>query len=229
MKNKIIKYLLPLFLIAEVILAILLHTTPPTNVYCYLSIVLATLFCTLLYQPTKKWICTQGALLFTLGADLFLVLLNTNKTLAMCLFSVAQLFYATRLAFIQTKKELTVHFITRGTVSAIAILATVLVLGNNTDALAVISLFYFANLIVNAIFATIKCKSEPLLFIGLWLFLFCDVFVGFSMLGVYLPLGNNAFLHFLASPPINMVWFFYLPSQVCLSLSTLKKEQLLKK
>ena len=229
MKNKIIKYLLPLFLIAEVVLAVLIHTTPPTDVYCYISIVLAALFCLLVYNPTASWICTQTALLFTLGADFFLVLLGSQKTLAMCLFSITQLAYAARIILLQSKCERKVHSLTRVAVTAIAIVATVIVLGKNTDALSIISLFYFANLIANVAFATTKAKSEPLFAIGLWLFLFCDVFVGFSMLGGYLPLGDNAFLQFLVSPPINMIWVFYLPSQVCLSLSTLKKEQLLRK
>ena len=225
MRKQVLRYALIPFLIVEAVLGVCIHTVSPAYLYSYISIVLAALFCLALYERTTSWLFTQVGLLFTLGADFFLVVLASHHTVAMLLFSVAQLSYAARLALAASPRERRVGLISRATVSLLAVGLTVIVLGKNTDALAVVSLFYFANLIVNAVIATVKWRSSPLLAIGFWLFILCDVFVGFSMLGGYLPLADNAFLSFLAAPPINMAWVFYLPSQVLISLSTLKTQK----
>lgn len=221
-KNKIFKCFLSVFIVAELVLSVLIHKASPAYLYSYISIVLAVMFCLTAYEPTPRWALTQIALVFTLCADLFLVVLGSHLTLAMCFFSVTQLSYASRIALLQEKKERRAHLITRASAVLFALALTAIVLGKNTDALALVSLFYFANLIINAIFATVKIKKEPLFAIGLWLFVLCDIFVGFGMLGSYLPLAKNPVLDFLASPPINMAWVFYLPSQVLLSISTVK-------
>lgn len=213
------------YLIIELILGILIHTASPAYIYSYVSIVVAALFCLTLYQPTPDWTLTQIAFLFTLGADFFLVLLGRHQTVAMCLFSVTQLAYAARLTLAENKKTRRIQLITRAFTALLAVTITAAVLGKNTDALAVISLFYFANLLINAIFATAEYKRYPLFATGLWLFVLCDIFVGFGMLGSYLPLGNGLFIRFLTAPPINMAWVFYLPSQVLLSLSVLSHKQ----
>ena len=228
MSGRALRCLLPLYLVLELILGILIHTASPTYFYMYLSLVVASLFCLALYKPTARWTLTQTAFLFTLAADYLLVVLGSYHTLAMLLFSVTQLCYAARLTLDQEKRMRRIHLTARATLVLLAVAITALVLGKNTDALSVISLFYFSNLLITALFATAKWRSEPLFAVGLWLFVLCDIFIGFSMLGGYLPLGQSALIDFLASPPLNMAWVFYLPSQVLISISTMERQQLSK-
>ncbi|MBQ2719359.1 MAG: hypothetical protein IJF73_04745 [Clostridia bacterium] len=226
MRGRSLVWLLALYLPTELLLAFLLHTQSPSYPFSYASVVLAALACLALYEPTPNWLLTATALLFTLGADLFLVVLDAHYTVAMLLFSVTQLAYAARLSLGEGKRLRRVQLSVRAAAVLAAVSATVAVLGKDTDALAVIALFYFANLLTNAAFAAAKWRRAPLFAIGLWLFVLCDIFVGFGMLGEYLPLGDGALLSFLADPPLNMAWVFYLPSQVLLSLSFLHRDRL---
>ena len=77
---------------------------------------------------------------------------------------------------------------------------------------------YFANLLINAIFAFadegISCFS-----LGLFCFILCDVFVGLSMLHPYLPLTEGTLLYRMAHPGINMAWVFYIPTLTLLGAS----------
>lgn len=219
-------WLLVLYLAAELALAVLLHTQKPSYPYSYASVVLALLACLALYERTSRWLLTATALLFTLGADYFLVVKDAHYTVAMSLFSVTQLAYAARLTLGEGKRLRRCQLSVRAAAVLVALAATVAVLGRDIDALAPLSLFYFSNLLTNAAFATVGWRRAPLFAIGLWLFVLCDIFVGFGMLGEYLPLGEGALLGFLVDPPLNMAWVFYLPSQVLLSLSCLHRDRL---
>lgn len=222
MRRQVIRYALIPYLIVETILGVCIHTVSPAYFYSYISIVLSALFCLIFFEKSFNWLFTQVGLVFTLFADFFLVVLGSHLTAAMLLFTVVQLSYAARLALSVSKKERGIQLVSRACLSLLAVSLTIIVLGKNVDALSLISLFYFSNLIANAVFATWNRRSSPLFAIGLWLFICCDVFVGFGMIGGYLTLADNPFLTFLAAPPINMAWVFYLPSQVLISLSLLK-------
>ena len=185
----------------------------------FAAVVLACLFCFLYMERSRAYVFTQLALLFTVAADSILVYNRTEYTvLAMCFFSLTQLFYAARLHTVMPRAHRPYHAAVRLLGSSVAILLVYRFAGDAADALAVISLFYFANLLMNAMYAFVYFKS-PLLAIGLVLFVLCDIFIGFSMLGGYLPLPDTPLIGFLVSPPLNMAWIFYLPSQVLLSLS----------
>lgn len=173
---------------------------------------------------------TQGALLLTLAADAVLVLcLSPSLAVGMLFFSVVQLLYAVRLVWQTPPRHRGWLLALRGAVSLLALLATTVVLGEGCDLLALLSLFYFSNLLVNAATALALARRGPFLAMGLSLFVFCDLFVGFSMLGQYLP--SESLPAFLTHPPINMAWVFYAPSQLLLAISPLdlrlrrKKEQ----
>ena len=45
--------------------------------------------------------------------------------------------------------------------------------------------------------------------------------MGFSVLGEYVSLSPDALLYRLVNPGFNLIWAFYLPSQVLLALSLL--------
>ena len=107
---------------------------------------------------------------------------------------------------------------------AIALSVTVLVLQENTDALALVSLCYYANLIFNIVMTFLQFKSDKLFPIALVLFLLCDTVIGLQVAcGGYLPITEGSLLYRIIFMPFNLSWFFYLPSQVLISLRGAKR------
>jgi hypothetical protein len=97
------------------------------------------------------------------------------------------------------------------------------VLGNKTDALAVISVFYYVHLMMNIVDAVIMRKAEPLLPIAFILFILCDTVIGLQVMsGGYLPIAEDSLLYRILFCDFNLAWLFYLPSQVLISLSARK-------
>lgn len=99
----------------------------------------------------------------------------------------------------------------------------VLVLKEKTDALALISVCYYANLILNIVAAFRQFRRDLVFPIALVLFLLCDTVIGLQVAaGGYLPIGEDSWLHRLIFMDFNLAWFFYLPSQVLIALSSKK-------
>ncbi len=210
-----------LFLAAELTLSVLLHTAGGgwSARLSYAVVVLAVLFCFLFIEKSGRYLFTQLALVFTAVSDWYLVLHPERGYLtAMLFFTVVQLAYGARI-LLEDRKRTRFHLLLRLSLSLLAIALCLFIAGDTADALALVSMFYFANLVANAVLALIRIKESPLLAIGLVLFVLCDIFVGFGMLGTYLPLPNTPLLEFLTSPPVNMAWVFYAPAQVLLALS----------
>lgn len=216
------------FLIAELTLGILLQVLDGRAcVWCsYAAVVLACLFAFLFFSRTPRYYLTQVALLTTVCADYFLVLQGAKeKLVAMLFFSLTQLCYFGCIYFTETsKKTRTVHAILRVLVPLPTILVTLLVLGKGADAVALVSMFYFANLLLNVVFAFLLGEKLPLLAIGLLLFACCDVFVGLSLIEGYLPLTESSLIYRLAHPGFNLAWVFYVPSQALLALSLTRQK-----
>ena len=212
------------FVSAEIILWIIIQTSLNSLAIQYFSVILAFLFCFLFASRSKSYVFTQLALLCTVIADYFLVWRNLdNKLLAMLLFAAAQIFYFLRIATEETNYSiLKWHLIARITVTVLVLAATVCVLGENVDALALVSLFYYANLFMNLIFSIASTRKSVLLIVGFACFMACDTFVGLGNIGPYLNVSTaNLSLGF------DPVWFFYVPSQTFLAISLLpnKKEK----
>ena len=94
----------------------------------------------------------------------------------------------------------------------------------NTDALALISLAYYANLVMNIVVSFTLLHKNKLLPIGFVLFLLCDTVIGLQMAsGVYLNIQEGSMLHNMIFVGFNLAWFFYLPSQVLIALSSRRK------
>ena len=227
-KNK--KFIIPavsVFLLLELVLGVAIqHSHGSVNTaLSYSAIVLAFLFSWLSFEHSVDFILTEIALFCTVMADLFLVVLDPMRQLpAMIFFSVTQLAYFTRILLKTKNKPLFItHIAVRCVFSLAAVIATAAVLGGGCDAVALISLFYFANLILNVIFSFISFRKAPVLAIGLLLFLFCDFFVGMSMIGGYLAVGEGGLISFLVSPGFNAAWLFYVPSQALLAISVIAK------
>ena len=225
-KNK--KLLLGLsvaFLCIMAVLGVLLQTAQeaiPINLR-YTAITLACLCCFLFAQTSYSFLFTQLALIFTLVADYYLVYLQDVQQLpAMLSFSVVQIAYFLRLYFEdENKTRRKVHLVLRAALSVAAIVVTLAVLGKACDAVAVVSMFYYANLILNAVFACISFSKNPLLAIGLVLFILCDTVIGLSLIDAYLPVAQDSPMYRIISPGFDLAWAFYLPSQALLAVSLL--------
>jgi len=101
---------------------------------------------------------------------------------------------------------------------------TVLVLGNKTDALALISLAYYAMLVMNIIVAFPQGDISKNFPIALVLFLLCDTVIGLQVAaGGYLPIGEDSWLYNLLFSDFNLAWLFYLPSQVLVALEAKRR------
>lgn len=227
------KYKLPLIILFALIQTVLFFLVQITHgktniIVSYSVVVLCCLFVTLYFEKTKKFAFTQAALFFTIMADLFLVALRPIQQLpAMIFFSITQICYFLRLYFnSKSEKEKHIHLIVRALASVISIIIAVIVLKRNTDAVSVISMFYYANLIVNIIFAFVQYKSSKLFAIGLLLFLGCDTLVGINALVTwYITSPNAQAISNAIFGSLNLAWIFYVPSQAMLALSLTKFEK----
>ncbi len=217
------------FIAAETVLAVLVQTVGgrANSIISFCAVALAFLFASLFPQRRATYLLTQAALLFTVLSDLFLVVVDPPKRLlAMIFFSVVQIAYFLRIMLECEEKRLrNIHLSVRLALLAVMLVATFAVLGGGADALAVVSVLYFTNLVLNAVFAFISFGRAPLLAVGLLLFVLCDVFVGFSMLDGYLPVVEGTLAYALAHPGFNAAWLFYVPAQTLLALSAIKRQE----
>ena len=215
-----------LFFTVEILLGIRFQTGSSYGAQLrFLTVLLACLCCVLFAERSWTYATTQLALLMTVCADLFLVLPSSpNQLPGMLFFSVAQLSYGARLYLDESRSAYRiVQLISRGAVSAVALLATVIVLGKSCDAVALVSVFYYANLVLNLIFACTQMADQYVLAVGFILFIFCDTVVGLAFMDPYLPMPEGSFIDRLIHPGFDLAWAFYLPSQMLLAVSLLPK------
>lgn len=157
----------------------------------------------------------------TVCADFCLVICSPIQQLGgMIFFLIAQTLYAIRLHSSDHRRWL---IWLRSSLIVITLGITILVLRKNTDALALVSLCYYANLIFNLIMAFLQFKTDKLFPIAFVLFLLCDTVIGLQVAcGGYLPIPESSILYNFIFMPFNLSWFFYLPSQVLISLRCIK-------
>ena len=186
----------------------------------YGAIVACFLFAALHLKKGNRWIV--AGLLFTLGADYCLVVCQPIQQLwGMVFFLGTQTCYAICLWL--RRKNWGLLWARLGLV-VVAEAVTVIVLGKNADPLALVSLAYYAMLIMNILVAFTQWKKDRLLPIALVLFLLCDTVIGLQVMsGGYLPIAEGSVLHRIIFSGFNLSWFFYLPSQVLLALCARKK------
>lgn len=190
------------------------------------AIALAFAFSLIFVSFKDRKFIIQLALLFTVVADVFLVLVEPrNQALAMTSFSLTQILYFVKLLMTTENKKIRLaNLISRITTIVLVLVVTLIVLGGKADYVALISMFYFANLVLNVIFAFIGFKQNPLFAIGLLLFMLCDIFIGLQCaIGVYIDVDPSSIIYQIAFSPFNWAWLFYIPSQTLLSLTTMRK------
>ncbi len=213
--NRLIKYV---FIALEVLLYLFFmindiqHYSQDfvTASYKYGALLLCFLF--VLFANTKwdkQHILISIAFLFTAIADFFLLFMNSYADIGIACFIVVQ---ATYLAIIHEntetrikKKSLSLRVIVM--VAAVALLYFT----NNISLLNVFAVVYFINLVINCLDAWLYSRNLGFA-IGLSLFVLCDICVALF----YLTDNSLAALG---------MWFFYLPSQVLISISNTTKAQ----
>ena len=224
-KNKrIIWGLTAVFLLTEATLGLLFQVS--SHYFGYALVILAAVFCAVFHSDTKEYKFTQSALIFTVISDFFLLILDDYYSVGMVFFLIAQSFYAMRVfSEMGRGKILKIHLTVRAIISITALILPFLILGGSVDFLSVISLLYYATLIVSTAFAFIGIKSKPkmrILAAGLLLFCFCDIFVGLSNLSSYFEIEKSSVIYKLISGDVNMAWVFYTPSQALLAISLIE-------
>jgi len=146
------------------------------------------------------------ALLFTAGADWFLLIRNEHLLLGVALFLCVQALYFLRLHRAGGCRKL---LWLRLALAVVFTLAPLLIPGMATP-LNLLAMLYFSQLLSNTVLAW-TLPAMRTFALGLTLFVGCDICVGLF----------NAF----ALPPALFsvvsvgMWFFYLPSQVLIALS----------
>ena len=148
------------------------------------------------------------ALTTTLCADFFLLVLNKHYEIGLLFFIVTQLAYC---FYLNDKKYYLVRLV------CFVFGFVVLIVLDNITKLNVLVIFYFSNLLINCI-ESYKLNNKTL-FIGLLLFVCCDICVGLFNMNV--PSSVYNFVSF-------MMWVFYLPSQVLICLYFFENKQYIK-
>ena len=197
------------------------------SVFAYAYIVCTCIFCALFKEKAKDYIFTQLGLIGTMCADFFLVLLPHQERLpGMIFFSAVQVFYFLRLYFLdESKKRRTVHLVLRIILSVGIVAVTLSVLGLNADPVAVLSMFYYVNLVLNLIFAFLDFENNSVFAIGLLCFIVSDTVIGIRNLDSYIgaqPIVEEVVEHIKRSK-IDLIYGFYLPSQAFIAMAPANK------
>ena len=177
----------------------------PNSIITYSVILLNMILGLYMLQISKEIdvIVTTFALLFTLISDTFLIFTD-YKLPAMFTFSLVQIFYMLKIK--NLKSTFNINYIDIIRITIILITITIMAFITH-DLLVVITSFYFLMLVFNFIESIKLFKINWMIPVGFLLFIFCDIFVGLDFLDIDLNLN------------FNVIWFFYTPSQVLLTLS----------
>ena len=239
MYQKIKDYLVPAFCVVEAILLSLILFTDFYTTYVCFSVIITCFLATFIFIKDAKFnFLVSIALLFTVISDFFLVVLFSYhpheffQSLAVTTFSVTQLCYFAYLIVNTSGSQIQRHITIRIITCVVAIVLPIFILQDSANYLALITMFYFANLLVSTAYAFRNYKKSPLFAIGLLFFVLCDIFVGMKMgHGVFFNIPENSFWYKLFFCDFNFMWLFYTISQTLIVLSLkynkLEKEPLM--
>ncbi|MBO4359035.1 MAG: hypothetical protein J5796_04460 [Erysipelotrichaceae bacterium] len=158
-------------------------------------------FC-FLYCLMGKYNYMKAAMFFTLLADFFLLVLNDHYLIGVSSFIVVQMVYCLYLY----TRSCSTYLPVRAVIYAVLLVA--MYLKGELDLFNAAVLFYFMNLTMNFI-SSLSGDVSGLYSIGLFLFVLCDICVGLHNL---LPAGKPYDIATF------LMWVFYLPSQVLISI-----------
>ena len=191
------------------------------SLFSYICVISSCLFCALLADKSRSWLFTLLGLLGTVGADLFLVFIPVQlRVPGMIFFCGAQLAYFARI-YSEDNNPLRkrVHLILRISASVIGLIATPLVLGSRVDAVAVLSIFYYANLICNVLFAFLNFRKSWLFALALLAFILSDTILGFQSLSDYFLIPRGSFIYYAVYFGRRLFYPLYIISQITIPLS----------
>ena len=225
LNKKIDKIVISIFLVIEIALYLsflildssLLNTEVDTSYIKYSGMILC--FLSALYFAIKKnkllSYIIPIALIFTLISDYFL-LFNQNQDLyliGLSTFICAQLIYFAFICLIRKRKsEFVVNIVVRVVLTLFAFLLAYFL--GFTDALTLMALAYFVELVCNFAYSISFIKLNKKLIIlpfGLLLFIGCDINVALNNVHLFDGIDYRLVNY--------LMWAFYLPSQVCLALT----------
>ena len=211
-----------IFIIVEAVLYYLILTAGGDllRYSSYAAIVLCFLFALLTGMKNNPLLL--AGLAFTVCADFCLVICDPIQRLwGMVFFLMAQTLYAIHLH--KSKLLLLMRILLIAIIEVVAIV----ILGDKLDALAIISVCYYANLVMNIAAALAQWQKEKKLSVAFVLFLLCDTVIGLQVAaGAYLPIGEETVLHNILFMDFNLSWMFYLPSQMLIALRAGEKEKI---
>lgn len=226
LKNKII---LSVYLPIALTLGVFAQLTSDAawSAVCYSLIILDLAVAFLLLNKNEAAYFTLVALFFTAVADYFLVASRPDREVLGVLFFIpAQLFWFLRVYISEPSGKLRkIHLFSRILLNILSVFIPLSVLGDGADFLSVISVIYFVNILLNAVFSLALIKRLPFLSLGLVLFLLCDIFVGLGSIDNYLKIEVGSLVFRLAHTGLNMPWIFYAPAQIMLTLSMIETKK----
>ncbi|MCH1983746.1 lysoplasmalogenase [Ruminococcus sp. OA3] len=210
MKRQILIYLSLETLLYLCFLFMDLTGTGDSTLIKYAGVLLCLIFL-LVCRHTDDSLLIFTALLFTAGADLFLLVIGRWYTAGVLLFCVVQVLYGIRLHN-WNQKPSQLEWLLRILLPVLCFLFLYVL--NGLTLLTAAASFYGVNLIINAVRSisfTGFGLSQRLFCIGLWLFLCCDICVAVHNI----TFGIHTIQNFAGFG----MWLFYLPSQVLITLS----------
>ena len=191
------------------------------SLFSYVCIISSCMFCAVVSDGSRSWLFTQLGLLGTVGADFFLVFLPVQRRVpGLIFFCMAQAAYFLRIYFEdQNRTRRKIHLAVRGAASVAALIITPVVLGPRLDAVALISVFYYANLICNVIFAFINFRQSGVFALALLAFILSDTLLGFQSLSSYFLIPRGSFIFYAVQIGKRIFYPLYILSQVTIPLS----------
>ncbi len=218
----------------------------------FMIIILCFCFALLFARGADKGIlfCMKAALLFTVVSDYFL-LIKDIYLYGVITFIIVQQLYGVRLILAKlqvleysvTNKEkiafgskggkyellLKLYLVRLGAQALITgLLITVFhYLRVAPNSLLCVSIFYFVSILNNTISASLfiknsfKVKGDILFAVGMIFFLLCDINVGIFNMSSFINLPESVY-HILYTASSILMWTFYAPAQVLISLSSTK-------
>lgn len=236
-KSLIIKVLLAIIVIFYSIFLYIdflkVETFISSDTIKFLSMLLVFLVCLMI---GKNSISNKDRSLLTLGlfltviADIFLLLLDNYYIFGVGLFSMVQILYSIRYKTNHSKTILA-----RFSLLFIVLLIFYIILDTfiiEVDFLIVLSLYYAICLLSSTKKAidlhrkkTFPKLNSKILALAMILFLLCDINVGLYNIVKSISISNSLTISLANISSISM-WFFYLPSQVLLSLSGYREHYL---
>ena len=192
------------------------------SLFSYICVISSCLFCAVVSDGSRSWLFTQLGLVGTVGADFFLVFIlpDQKRVPGLIFFCMAQIAYFLRIYFEdQNRLRRKIHLALRGVASVAALIVTPVVLGSRMDAVALISVFYYANLICNVVFSFVNFRQSGVFAIALLAFILSDTLLGFQSLSSYFLIPRGSFIFYAVQVGKSIFYPLYILSQVLIPVS----------